>query len=120
MTTRLRTPELARRIGADGLVLRHDEPVRTDPTRELGVRSRVVTVDPASQDGNGSPSALERSAVRLAVDPPRHPADDDQARRRQLAGERARDRLPDAEHALAPTMATAGSASSATSAAPRE
>ena len=70
------------------------EPVLTDPPRELGVRGRVVTVDPASEDGNGSSSALECAAVRLAVDPPRHPADDDQAGRRQLAGERARDRSP--------------------------
>ncbi len=69
-------------------------PSLTDPPRELGVRGRVVAVDPASEDGNGASSALERAAVRLAVDPTRHPADDDQAGGRELAGQRARDRPP--------------------------
>ena len=69
-------------------------PSLADPPRELGVRGRVVAVDPAAEDGDGSSAGLERAAMRLAVDPARHPAHDDETGGRELARERARDGAP--------------------------
>jgi hypothetical protein len=51
----------------------------------------VVAVDSAAEDGNGLTARLERTAVRLAVDAARHPADDDQPGAGELAPEHARD-----------------------------
>ena len=66
-------------------------PSLADPPRELGVRGRIVAVDPAAEHGDGRASGLERAAVRLAVDPAREAADDDEAGGRELAAEAARD-----------------------------
>ena len=74
------------------LVLGDDEARLADPARQLGVRRRVVAVDPAAEHGDRRAAAVERAAMRLAVDAPRHPAHDDETRSGQLARERARDR----------------------------
>src|SRR5262249_21859543 len=50
--------------------------------------------DPAAEDGDRHAAGFERSPVRLAVDPARETADHDEARRGQLATERARDLRP--------------------------
>jgi hypothetical protein len=55
------------------------------------VRGRVCTVDAAAEDCDRVTIGLEGTAMRLAVDTARHSADDDQARRRELATEHARD-----------------------------
>ncbi len=52
----------------------------------------VVAVDPAAENGDGDSSGVERAAMRLTVDAASHPADDDQAGRRELPPERARHR----------------------------
>ncbi len=79
------------RRGLDArLVLRHDQPSLDDPAGKVAVRGRVVAVDAAAEHGDGDTADVERAAVRLAVDPPRHAADDDEPRRRQLAAERSR------------------------------
>ena len=71
------------------LVLRHDQPALDDPAGELAVRCRVVAVDAAAEHGDRDAADVESAAVRLAVDPPCHAADDDEPRSRQLAPERS-------------------------------
>ncbi len=51
------------------------------------MRSRVVTVDPAAEHGDGGAARFERAAVRLAVDPARETADHREPGRRKLAPE---------------------------------
>jgi hypothetical protein len=60
-----------------------------DAAREVGMRRGVVAIDSAAQDCDGLSAGLERSPMRLTVDPASHPADDHQPRRCQLAPERA-------------------------------
>ena len=73
------------------LVLGDDEPALADSSRELGVRRRIVAVDPAAEHRNGEAAGLERAAMRLAVDAAGEAADDDEPRRGELAAEAARD-----------------------------
>ena len=74
-----------------GRVLRDDEAGRRDPARELGVRRRVVAVDPAAEHGDGDAVRLERAAMGLGVDAAREAADDDETRRGEVATEAPRD-----------------------------
>ena len=100
----------APRRGLDArLVLGDDEAALADPSRELRVRRRVVAVDAAAEHGDGHAARLERSAVRLAVDAARHPADDDETGRAPAparASARPSARTPSTTRA--PTTATAG------------
>ncbi len=68
-----------------------DEAGRADARRQLGVRRRVVAVDPAAEDGDRRASGLESSTVRLAVDAAREAADDDEAGCGELTSEHASD-----------------------------
>ncbi len=78
------------RCGLDTwLVLGDDQTPLADPTGELGVGSRIVAVDSATEYGDGD-TCFERSAVNLAVDPSRHSADHDEPCSRQLPPERTR------------------------------
>ena len=52
---------------------------------------RVVAVDAAAEHGDRRAAGLERAAVRLAVDPAREAAHDDEPRAGELAPEHARD-----------------------------
>ena len=65
-----------------------------DASRELGVRCRIVAVDTAPEHGDGLPAALERSAMRLAVDTACHPAHDDETGGSKIPRERTSDRPP--------------------------
>src|SRR5207342_2179155 len=52
-----------------GFVLGDDQPAALDdPAAELGVRGRVVSVDPAAEHGDRETTRLERAAVRLGID----------------------------------------------------
>ena len=55
------------------------------------MRCRVVAVDPATEHGDGRPACVERSPVRLAVDPAGQAADDHEPGGGQLAAEHPRD-----------------------------
>jgi len=66
--------------------------VLADARCELCVRSRVVAVDAAAEDGDSAAARVERAAVGLAVDATRHPAHDDDAGGGDLTAEGARDR----------------------------
>ena len=55
------------------------------------MRGRIVPVDPAAEHGDRHPAGVECAAVRLAVDPACHPADDHEPGRGELAPERPRD-----------------------------
>ena len=67
------------------------EPGRANPSRELGVRRRVVAVDPAAEHRHGRPAGFERATVGLAVDPAGKAADDHEPGRGQLPAEHSRD-----------------------------
>ena len=54
--------------------------------------SRVVAIDAAAQDGDGCAPALERAAMRLAVDAAGEAAHDKEPGRSELAPEHPRDR----------------------------
>ena len=75
-----------------GFVLRDDQTVHDDPAREVAMRGRVVAVDAATEDGDRHSAGVERAPVSFAVDATRQAADDDEACRCELAGERPRDR----------------------------
>ncbi len=75
-----------------GLVLGDDESRLADATSQLRVCGRVVAVDAATENCNGRSTGVERTTMRLAVDPSSHPAHDDEAGGREVARERARDR----------------------------
>ena len=81
--------------------------------------SGVVPVDSAAENGDGRPAGFERATVRLRVHASRHPAHDDEARRRKLTRELLATWRPYDEHDRAPTIATDGSPSSCSPAAPR-
>src|SRR5919201_144006 len=82
----------AERLRLDaGLVLGDDQRALGDRPRELSVHGRVVAVDAAPEDGYGVPVALERAAVRLAVDAAREAADHYDAGGGEVAAEHARD-----------------------------
>ena len=66
------------------------EPGRANARAQLGVRGRVVAVDPAAEDGDRRAAGLESSPVRFSVDASREPADDDDARRGELPAEHPR------------------------------
>ena len=76
------------------------------------MRGRVVAVDPAAEHGDGRPVRLERAAVRLAVHAARQPADDDEPAAARSRPSMRATCAPYGEHARAPTIATAGRASS--------
>jgi hypothetical protein len=54
------------------------------------MRSRVIAVDAAAEDGNGQAARLERSAMGFAVDAAREAAHDDQTGGSELATEATR------------------------------
>ena len=56
------------------------------------MRRRVVAIDAAAEHGDRRSTTRERAAVRLAVDPARHPADDDRSGGSCLARKEARNR----------------------------
>lgn len=74
-----------------GWVLRDDEPGPRNLGRERRVRTRVVAIDAAPEHGNGRPTALQRAAVRPAVDASGKPGDDDDTGRSEVAAKRPRD-----------------------------
>ena len=74
------------------LVLGHDRSRLGDASRQLGVRGRIVAVDTASEHCDGRPAGVERSAMGLAVDATRHPADDDEPGCSEIPRERPCDR----------------------------
>src|SRR4029078_4704568 len=61
---------------------------RPYPRRQCGVAARVVPVDAAAEDGDRSPTRLERAPMCLAVNSARQTADDHKARCGKLARER--------------------------------
>jgi hypothetical protein len=65
--------------------------VLADLPRERRVRSRVVAVDAAPEDGDCDAVGFERTSVRFGVDPARETADDDRARGGEFAAEPAPD-----------------------------
>ena len=69
-------------------------PARGDLAGERGVLGRVDDVDAAAQHAHRRSPARERAGVRRAVDPPREPADDDDAGARQGPPERMGDPEP--------------------------
>jgi hypothetical protein len=72
------------------LVLGHQERVFANCACELGVRRRIVTVDAAAEHRDGMAVRLEGSAVSLAVDSARKPADNDDTGTCEIAAEHAR------------------------------
>ena len=74
-----------------GCVLGDDQAGGGDPGSQLRVRRGIVAVDTAAEHGDRRAAALERAAVRLAVDAARETADHDEPGRRKLAAEHPRD-----------------------------
>ena len=66
-------------------------PVARMRAAELGMRRRVVAVDPAAEHRDGRPAGVKRAPVRLAVDPSGEAADDHQPGGGELAAEHPRD-----------------------------
>ena len=82
-------------------------PALADPTRELGVRRRVVAVDSAPEDGDGRPPASSAPRCASPSMPRAIPlTTTSPAAASSRASERATERPYD-EHARAPTTATA-------------
>ena len=94
-------------------VLRDDQPVAAIARASSACAARVVAVDAAAEHGDGAAARLERAAVRLARRSPRaRPLTTTSPAAASSRPSVARDERPYAEHARAPTIATAGRASS--------
>ena len=68
-----------------GLVLGDDETRLADPSRELGVRGRIVAIDAASEHGDRHAAGIQRATMGLAVDASGHAAHDDETGRSEVA-----------------------------------